>query len=220
MFKLNVCGRCRKRIISQRIFFARRVLFHKTMKRTIFNSPWITPFLRALAGLLMRLAGWKVEGSLPDLPKFVVVGAPHTSNWDFVLFLGAAFLLRVNARFLGKAELFRPPFGFFFYWCGGTPVDRSKPNGLVEQIVKAIQDAPEFILVVTPEGTRGRVDSWKSGFYHIARGAGIPIVPAYPDGKRKVVGVGAPFALTGDPEKDMRDIQAYFAKYEGLKPKR
>ncbi len=190
------------------------------MKRTIFNTPFVTPALRALAALGMRLAGWKVEGSLPDLPKMVIVGAPHTSNWDFVLFLAGAFVLRVKARFLGKAELFRPPFGAFFYWCGGTPVDRSKPNGLVEQIVNAIQKEEEFILVVTPEGTRGRVDAWKSGFYHIARGAGIPIVPAWPDGRRKTLGVGAPFAPTGDLETDMREIQAYFAKREGLKPKR
>jgi 1-acyl-sn-glycerol-3-phosphate acyltransferase len=87
----------------------------------------------------MRLTGWRVEGRLPDLPKFVLVGAPHTSNWDFLLFLGAVFALRADVRFMGKAELFRSPLGWFFRYCGGYPVDRKKPTGLVEQMVTPLK---------------------------------------------------------------------------------
>jgi 1-acyl-sn-glycerol-3-phosphate acyltransferase len=134
----------------------------------------LSDLLRLLALLLMRLTGWRVEGRLPDLPKFVLVGAPHTSNWDFLLFLGAVFVLRADVRFMGKAELFRSPLGWFFRYCGGYPVDRKKPTGLVEQMVEAINQADTFILTITPEGTRGYVTDWKRGFYHIATGAGIP----------------------------------------------
>jgi len=190
------------------------------MKTTIFNTPLVTPFLRFVTHIALRIAGWKVEGQMPDLPKFIAVGAPHTSGWDFMLLLAVGFVLRAKLRYLGKAELFRPPFGFFFYWCGGTPVDRSKSVGLVEQTVKAIQNSEEFILAVAPEGTREKVRQWKSGFYHIATRAGVPIVPAYVDAKRKVVGVGELFALTGDMETDMRNIQSYYEKFEGINRRR
>jgi 1-acyl-sn-glycerol-3-phosphate acyltransferase len=186
------------------------------MKNTIFNTPIITPFLRLVTQVWLRAVGWRVEGQLPDLPKFVIIGAPHTSNWDFMLFLAVGFMLRAKIRYLGKAELFHSPFGFFFYWCGGTPVDRKKSVGLVEQTVNAIKDSREFILAIAPEGTREKVRQWRSGFYHIARGAEIPIVPASVDGKRKVVGIGEIFTLTGDLETDMHHIQAYFAKFEGI----
>jgi 1-acyl-sn-glycerol-3-phosphate acyltransferase len=189
------------------------------MKTTIFNTPIITPFFRFMTKIILRLTGWQVEGQLPALPKFIIIGAPHTSNWDFLLFLAVVFTLRVKVRYFGKAELFRPPFGFLFYWCGGIPVDRSKSVGLVEQVVNAIKVSQEFILVIAPEGTRGQVGSWKSGFYHIARGAEIPIIPAYVDGRRKTIGIGEAFTLTGALETDMQTIQAFFAKYEGVKPK-
>lgn len=188
------------------------------MKTTIFNTPLLTPFLRFVTKVVLRLIGWKVEGQMPDLPKFVVIGAPHTSNWDFMLMLAVGFVLRAKLHYLGKAELFRSPIGFFFYWCGGTPVDRKKSTGLVEQTVNVIQNSEEFILAISPEGTRDQVHKWKSGFYHIAKGANIPIVPAYVDGKRKVVGIGGDtFTLTGDMEVDMNNIQLYFAKFEGIK---
>lgn len=168
----------------------------------------------------MRLFGWRVDGTLPDLPKFILVGAPHTSNWDFVLFLGIIFTLRANVRFMGKAELFRNPLGWFFYYCGGVPVDRKKSTGLVEQMVEACNESENFILTIAPEGTRHHVTEWKRGFYHIARGAGIPIVLAVVDGKHKTVRIGQIFNPTGDMEADLTTIKGFFAGIVGINPRR
>jgi len=190
------------------------------MKITIFNTPVLSTLLHFLAKTGLHLTGWKVEGGFPNLPKFVVIGAPHTSNWDFVMFLAVIFNLRANVRFMGKAELFRSLFGWFFYWCGGVPVDRSKPQGLVEQMVQACKDADHFILTIAPEGTRTRVHEWKRGFYHIAKNAGVPVVLAIVDGARKVVGVGQIFNPTDDIEADMKTIQGFFAGMVGVNPMR
>lgn len=187
---------------------------------TIFNTPLLSKFFQVLAILGMRLTDWKVAGQLPDLPKYVLIGAPHTSNWDFILFLGVIFKVGANVRFMGKAEIFRPPLGFFFRYCGGIPVDRTKSNGLVEQMVQAFQANEHFILTIAPEGTRHHVAEWKRGFYHIATGAGIPIVLAAVDGKQKTVQLGQVFYPTNDVEADLQTIQGYFAGKQGIKPRR
>ncbi len=168
----------------------------------------------------MRLFGWHVDGKLPDIPKFILIGAPHTSNWDFVLFLGVVFTLRVNVHFMGKAELFRSPLGWFFRYCGGIPVDRKKSTGLVEQMVKASNELEKFILTITPEGTRHQVVEWKRGFYHIAKEAGIPIVIAVVDGKHKTIRIGQVFHPTENIEADMKTIQGYFIGVVGINPRR
>jgi len=136
------------------------------MKNTIFNTPVLTDIFQFLTRIIMRLAGWRVEGELPDLPKFVLIGAPHTSNWDFVLFLGVIFTLKVEARYMAKAELFRFPIGWFFRYCGGYPVDRKRSTGLVGQMVEAVNKEDKFILVIAPEGTRHYVSDWKRGGAH------------------------------------------------------
>lgn len=190
------------------------------MKTTIFNTPILSFIFQLLARIIMRLLGWKVSGKLPDLPKFVLIGAPHTSNWDFVLFLGLIFYLRANVRYMGKAELFRFPIGWFFRYCGGVPVDRKKSTGLVDQMVKACNESDKFILTIAPEGTRHHVNEWKRGFYHIAKSAGIPIVMAVVDGRHKEVRIGQVFQPTEDIEADMKAIQGYFAGVVGINPKR
>lgn len=190
------------------------------MKTTIFNTPILSTIFHFLARILMRLTGWRVDGKLPDLPKFVLIGAPHTSNFDFLLFLGVIFTLRANVHFMGKAELFRPPYGWFFYYCGGIPVDRKKSTGLVDQMVKACNESDKFILTISPEGTRHQVAEWKRGFYHIAKSAGIPIVFAAVDGKRKQVRIGHVFQPTDDVEADMKAIQGHFAGVSGVRPRR
>ena len=186
---------------------------------TIFNTPIISLILRSLSNVIMRLFGWRVEGTLPDLPKYILVGAPHTSNWDFLLFLGAIFHLKANVKFMGKAELFRNPFGWFFYWCGGIPVDRKKSQGLVEQMVDACNRSDKFILTIAPEGTRYKVSEWKMGFYHIAKNTGIPIVMAIVDGKRKSLRVGQVYQLTENMDTDIKTIKGFFAGMTGINPR-
>jgi 1-acyl-sn-glycerol-3-phosphate acyltransferase len=188
--------------------------------RTIFNTPILSGIFHYITKFIMWLTGWRVEGKLPDLPKFILIGAPHTSNWDFVLFLGVIFTLQANVRFMGKSELFRFPVGWFFRYCGGVPVDRKKSTGLVDQMVEVCNQSDQFILTIAPEGTRHHVSEWKRGFYHIAKGAGIPIVMAQVDGKHKTVHIGKIFQPTADMEADMKSIQDYFAGVVGINPRR
>lgn len=190
------------------------------MKLTIFNTPILSWIYHHLATFMMRRRGWRIEGRLPDIPKFVLIGAPHTSNWDFVLFLGVIFSLRANVHFMGKAELFHFPYGWFFRYCGGVPVDRKKSTGLVEQMVKVSNESKKFILTIAPEGTRHQVVEWKRGFYHIAKNAGIPIVMAVVDGRHKTVRIGQVFHPTEDMEEDMQTIKGYFDGIVGINPRR
>ena len=168
----------------------------------------------------MYLFGWRVEGTLPNIPKYIIIGAHHTSNWDFPLFLGVIFHLKANVRFMGKEEIFRWPFGWFFYWCGGVPVYRKKSTGLVEQMVEACEKSDNFILTIAPEGTRYHVTEWKMGFYHIARNAGIPIVMAVVDGKKKTMHVGQIFYPTENMDADIKAIKGYFEGMVGINPRK
>jgi 1-acyl-sn-glycerol-3-phosphate acyltransferase len=190
------------------------------MSRTIFNTPILSTFYHYLARSIMRLLGWRIEGKLPNLRKFILIGAPHTSNWDFLLFLGVIFSLRANVRFMGKAEIFRFPVGWFFRYCGGVPVDRKKSTGLVDQMVKVCDESENFILVIAPEGTRHHVTEWKRGFYHIAKKAEIPIVLAKVDGRHKTVRLGQVFHPSDDIEADMQTIVHAFEGVGGIKPRR
>ncbi|HCR70963.1 MAG TPA: glycerol acyltransferase [Anaerolineae bacterium] len=190
------------------------------MKTTIFTTPILSFVLRQISNLIMFLAGWRVDGKLPNIPKYVLIGAPHTSNWDFVLFLGIIFHLKVDARYMGKAELFRFPYGWFFYYCGGIPVDRKKSTGLVEQMVEACNKNDKFILTIAPEGTRHKVTEWKTGFHRIAKGAGIPIVMAKVDGAKKTVYVGEVFHPTENMDADMVLIQEAFKGIVGINPRK
>lgn len=190
------------------------------MKKTIFTTPILSFILRQISNLIMFLAGWRVDGKLLDLPKYILIGAPHTSNWDFVLFLGVIFHLKVDARYMGKAELFRFPYGWFFYYCGGVPVDRKKSTGLVEQMVEAANQSSKFILTIAPEGTRHKVSEWKTGFHRIAKGAGIPIVMAKVDGQNKTVHVGEIFYPTENMDADMILIQDAFKGIVGINPRK
>jgi 1-acyl-sn-glycerol-3-phosphate acyltransferase len=161
-----------------------------------------------------------VVGSLPDLPKYIIVGVPHTSNWDFVIFIGLALYLRGDIRYMGKSQLFRWPLGGFFRWCGGYPVDRSKPQGLVDQMADAFRENARFTLTITPEGTRHKVQEWKTGFYHIAKKAGVPVSLGFVDSATKTCGIGPTFYLTEDMNADMQAIKAFFVGKMGIRPHR
>lgn len=187
------------------------------MQRTIFTTPIVNALFRWLSVAYLRLAGWKVLGSLPpEASRSVFIAAPHTSNWDLPYTLMVAFVLRLNVHWMGKASIFRFPFGRLMRWLGGIAVDRSKSNNLVAASASAITQATGALqLIVPPEGTRSKVRYWKTGFYHIAQTAQVPIVMAYMDYTRKISGLGPVFYPTGDLEADMRTIKAFYAPFKG-----
>ncbi len=174
--------------------------------------------MRWFSRFVFWIRGWTYEGESPTFPKFVTIGAPHTSNSDFLAFLAVATHFRLPARYIGKHTLFRWPFGGLMRRLGGIPVRRGSGQGLVEQVVEAFERADRMALVIAPEGTRGRADYWKSGFYRIAVGAGVPIVCGFVDYATKTMGLGPTVHPTGDARADMAIIRAFYAGKEGAKP--
>jgi 1-acyl-sn-glycerol-3-phosphate acyltransferase len=181
------------------------------LNKTVFSTPLISGFFRSLSLLMLRLTGWRIVGETPDIKKFVLIGAPHTSNWDFVVMLAGMFYYRIEVRWMGKDSLFRFPFGGFMKWLGGIPIDRSKANTVVSQMVEVFAHNDELVLLITPEGTRSKVERWKSGFYHIARGAEVPVLMGYIDFAKKEAGLHDWFQPGGDYDSDLEQIQAFYA---------
>jgi 1-acyl-sn-glycerol-3-phosphate acyltransferase len=171
-----------------------------------------------LGRVAMGLSGWRFEGELPDIRKLVLIVAPHTSNWDFLVGLQAKLALRLGGTFIGKHTLFRWPLGVFMRWLGGVPVDRSAAAGFASEVARVMRDADQMTVVLAPEGTRKRVEQWKSGFYRIAVEAGVPILPVGFDYPRKVVFFAPTFHPTGDYEKDLPQLRAHYRPEMGLRP--
>ena len=165
----------------------------------------------------MRLSGWRFEGDVPDVPRMVLIVAPHTSNWDFLVGLQAKLALRLGCTFIGKHTLFRWPLGVFMRWLGGIPVDRRKTSGFVSEVAAALRAADRMTVVLAPEGTR-KLAHWKSGFYRIATEAGVPILPVGFDYSRRVVFFAPLFHPTGDYEKDLPVLRAHYRPEMGLRP--
>ena len=168
-----------------------------------------------LAERCLKWRGWRFVGDLPDLDKMIIIGAPHTSNWDFVVYLAAIRHWRMSPRFVGKHTLFRWPFGFFFRRFGGIPIDRSRPGGMVGQVTEQFEREKEMILVVAPEGTRKAAHYWKSGFARIAAEAAVPIVPARIHFPNKEVVLGPPIDFDGDERHLMDRLRAFYEASEG-----
>ena len=164
---------------------------------------------RILLGLY-RWKGWKIEGRRPDCDKFIILGAPHTSNWDFVFFLGAANQLGIKPSFMGKTSLFKWPMTNFMLDMGGVPVDRTKRGKYVEQVAAAFEASDELALVIAPEGSRTFKGAWRTGFYHIAMAAGVPIVPAWVNNKTMRGGMGEAMMPTGDYRADLAHLAAFY----------
>ncbi len=190
------------------------------MRFTVFNTPIISQLLYVLAWLTLKVLGWKVEGRPPKCSRYVLIGAPHTSNWDFVLTISASLILGVRINWLGKVSLFCGPLRPIMCWLGGIPVNRERRNGIVGQTVSAFRSNRRLIITLAPEGTRSHVTRWKTGFYHIAREANVPIVLGYLDFKRKTVGIGPSFRPTGDLERDMAAIQHFYHDITGKHPEK
>ena len=167
---------------------------------------------------LLRLFGWRVVGEKPKLDKYIVIFAPHTSNWDFVMAQMAGFALGISAQYFGKDSLFRFPYRFLFEWLGGIPIDRSKHNDVVDFAVDLFAKRETLVLALAPEGTRSWVDRWKTGFYYIALGAEVPLLLCFFDYANKEVGVAEVFNPSGDVEKDMVDIATIYLSKSGRNP--
>ena len=175
----------------------------------------ITPLL---GRMILGAYGWKTVGEPPPDKKYVLVAAPHTSNWDFPVGLMVCFALRLKVYWMGKASLFPPVLGSVMRWLGGIPVNREKAGNLVQATVDAYQRNERLIVVVPPEGTRSRVRQWKTGFYYIAQGAGVPIALGYLDFRKKEAGLSRMFEPTGDIDADMAAIRAFYAGITGKNP--
>ena len=188
------------------------------MSRTIFDTPVVNSCFRAISLLGLKLAGWKMTEEYPKAKKYVLIAAPHTSNWDFVFLIAIAFAYRIKVSWMGKHTLFKGPAGPIMRWMGGIPVERSKNTGLVQQVVDRFNDSDSLVVTIPPEGTRSKVQEWKSGFYHVANGAGVPIALGFLDFKKKLGGFGPMFHTTGDYEADLKEIQAFYKNISGKNP--
>jgi 1-acyl-sn-glycerol-3-phosphate acyltransferase len=170
---------------------------------------------RGICARFLALSGWKVRGDWPALDKAVLVAAPHTSNWDGVNMLATAGFYRVNLKWMGKKSLTTGPFGWLIKWLGCVPIDRSAANDVVRAMADVFAAERRMVLAIPPEGTRSAAREWKSGFYHIARAAGVPLVLSVLDYGTKTVSLAAVVHPSGDYETDLAIIQSYYAKAIG-----
>ncbi|MFP7723227.1 lysophospholipid acyltransferase family protein [Lysobacter sp. A3-1-A15] len=174
------------------------------------------PLTRWMGLTALRLGGWRMVGALPDVPKAVLIGAPHSTNWDGIWGFSAKAAMDLDLTVLGKHSLFRVPLlGAMLRAFGVIPVDRSAARGVVEQAAGRVIDAERLWIGLAPEGTRRRVERWKPGFWKIARAAGVPVVPAYFHYPDKVIGIGPPFELTDDMEADLARIREWYRPWQG-----
>ena len=168
--------------------------------------------------IYFKLLGWKLVGSFPDLDKCVVIVVPHTHWLDFFLGLLIRKAINKEINYIGKKSLFKPPFGWFFRWTGGAPVDRSKNSNTVDNIVKIFNSRNIFRLALAPEGTRKKVKQLQTGFYHIAKKAHVPIVMVAFDFGKKEIKIGEPFFTTDNQESDFQKIKDFYKGVKGKVP--
>ena len=169
---------------------------------------------------LLRRAGWQLEGVRPAIDRYVLIAAPHTSNWDFPLMLAFAAAFDIKVTWMAKHSLFFPPLGWIMRFLGGMPIVRHESRNVVDEMVDVFSNVSQLVLVVPAEGTRELTQYWKSGFYHIARQAGVPIVPSYLDFGRKRGGFGPGLEVSGDVGRDMQYFRDFYADMAGKFPAR
>ncbi len=168
-------------------------------------------FSRWLGRVVLRAIGWRLQGAIPDLPKMILIGAPHTSNMDGVVSFVAMTALGLRAGTMVKDSAFRGATGVLLRLLGAQPIDRNSAKGVVEQTIDTFKRLPGFVLLLAPEGTRSAAPEWKRGFYHVARGAGVPVVPAAIDYSHKRITFGPPLAASDDFEADLRQLLGFYA---------
>lgn len=174
--------------------------------------------MKAISAWLLRCFGWKLVGELPDVNKCVIIFAPHTSNWDFVTMYLYKLAVGARVNFLGKHQIFRFPFGWFFRALGGIPVVRHEKHNVVHVSIDAFSQHERLWLAMAPEGTRSKTDYWRTGFYHIATGAGVPLMLAFLDTRTRTLGIGPLLTLSGDQEKDFERFREFYRDKVGFRP--
>jgi 1-acyl-sn-glycerol-3-phosphate acyltransferase len=167
-------------------------------------------FTRAIAIFAMRATGWRITGRFPDVPQFVVIVAPHTSNWDFFVGVMAMFAIGFRGTFLGKHTVFRWPAGVVMRWLGGVPVNRSSSHNVVQQTIDYFRSRPQMLLALSPEGTRRKLPAWRTGFWYVAKGANVPIVPAAFDYPAKTITIFPAMTPGDDIASDIETLRAHF----------
>ena len=185
------------------------------MKPLLLNNPFFRPLLYVFANVGLFVLGWKSKGRMPDIKKFILVAAPHSSNWDFIYFLLVIFKLQIPVHWIAKKSMFFWPFTGLLERLGGISIDRSQKGNLVVGMVDTINKAERLIITIAPSGTRKKVTHWKTGFYQIASQANIPIVFGFVDYKRKTSGIGPMLLPTGDMDADMMTIKAFYKDKSG-----
>ena len=168
--------------------------------------------LKLISTKILNLFGWQLDIVLPEEKKFVLIGAPHTSNWDFPLAMLAFWTIDLKIFWVAKIQMFWGPLHYLFTALGGIPIDRKKSKGFIEQIADKFNQTDEMVLTIAPEGTRKHTDEWKTGFLHIAYAANVPVVPMALDFRTKEFIVMPPVTLSGDIEADLALIKQQFPK--------
>jgi len=177
--------------------------------------------LRNIARFVLWITGWKLSDQAVQIPdKAVIIGVPHTSNWDFVYFIAFKWRYGLNVRFMGKKSLFRPPLGWFMRGVGGISIDRTSAHNVVDQMALAFKENDKLLLAIAPSATRSKRDYWKSGFYHIALAADVPVFLGWLDFQTKTGCFGVPMSLTGNVKEDMDKIRAHYSDKFGKRPEK
>ena len=184
------------------------------------STGWLADLTRGICAGYLRVSGWKVRGDWPMLDKAVLVAAPHTSNWDGLNMLATAGFYRVKLRWMGKRALTQGPFGGIVRWLGCVPIDRSGAHDVVRAMTEAFAAEDRMILAIPPEGTRSAVRDWKTGFYHIAHAAGVPLILSVLDYGTKTVSLAAVVHPSGDYDADLAVIKGYYAEAVGRRPEK
>ena len=175
-------------------------------------------FLKWIGRLGINLSGWTIKGNVPDEERIVIIAAPHTSNWDFILAMLAIFGLNIKIKWLGKDSIFKPGLKWFFRWLGGIPVNRENPSFLIDNVVNIVEKEKAIVIAMTPEGTRKKVSRWKTGFLRIAKLTKAKILLIAIDFPTKSIQIGDIFEPTGDAELDLDFIQNYYQSFKGINP--
>ena len=186
------------------------------MRTTIFSTPILTPILRAISIVILKILRWQTRGGELPHQKFILIGAPHTSNWDFPLMLMVVLKLKLRVFWMGKHTLFPFPVAGFMKWLGGIPINRSASHNVVRETVRQFKENKDLVVLVPPEGTRSKVARWKTGFYHIASMAEVPILMGYVNAEKKEAGFADFFYPTGDVEGDLEKIREFYHPIKGL----